>query len=190
MFLAISPLSILNCDGEELAHLSFCPTWPPASIAESVRPELRGRIQHAVDATLQPFAQGVRAGTLANLMELPCVQRLCLRVQFLGGQMLVVAPTGMVPCDRDPVPTKCTKESRRQQVGTSVPGWWADGLNPEVLEWHFAAGLNLTDCSSRSRLGDHNAQCAAAAQFCAQIRLQLTRSPTLGRYPRCRQRRD
>ena len=38
MFLAAAPLSILNCDGEELAHLSFCPTWPPASIAESVRP--------------------------------------------------------------------------------------------------------------------------------------------------------
>ena len=69
MFLAAAPLSILNCDGEELAHLSFCPTWPPASIAESVRPELRGRIQSAVDATLKPVLEAHRnQKTLAAIL--------------------------------------------------------------------------------------------------------------------------
>lgn len=57
-----------------------------------------------------------------------------------------------------PQSAMCGAEWRMRQPGVSVPGWWYAPTYPHVSEWHFAAGLNLSNCQSagESIAGDHN----------------------------------
>jgi hypothetical protein len=88
-----------NCDAAYATH--GCSQWPPQHLAEEVEPRIAAWISERVDAALEPFrASGVRQGELADLMRRPCVQRLCVRVQLIGGQLYVVAPEGMSLCNR------------------------------------------------------------------------------------------
>ena len=53
----------------------------------------------------------------------------------------------------------CNRTSRLQQIGVTIPGFWDDRLYPHLLEWHFAASLNLSSCRSSGAVplpGDHN----------------------------------
>ncbi|KAL1512338.1 hypothetical protein AB1Y20_005600 [Prymnesium parvum] len=64
-------------------------------------------------------------------------------------------------CRASPLPPPsemCGEAWRRRQPGVSVPGWWYAPAYPHVTEWHFAAGLNLSDCKSAGAAvaGDHN----------------------------------
>ena len=55
----------------------------------------------------------------------------------------------------DPTVTRsslCNESQRRQQQGITMPGWWSDWHYPATLEWHFSAGLNLSNCKA---FGDH-----------------------------------
>ena len=49
----------------------------------------------------------------------------------------------------------CAAEQRRRQRG--VNPHWKGGANPTRLEWHWAAGLNVSDCSAGVVAGDWNA---------------------------------
>ena len=52
----------------------------------------------------------------------------------------------------------CDAAWRRKQPGVAVPDWWYAPTYPHVTEWHFAAGLNFSNCQSagQSAAGDHN----------------------------------
>ena len=48
----------------------------------------------------------------------------------------------------------CSQEVRRRTPGI-FPGYWFDFF-PSTLEWHWAAGLNMSDCSPAVVPGDWN----------------------------------
>ena len=164
-------LGVRPCDGEFVSRKPLCNAWPRPGRGLTTEPEAQAAMRDAVERVLRPFrSEGVTTAWMRELMSRPCVQRLCVRVQLLDGQMYVVAPRGMRAC-RDSAPNataaeypsypehpKCGARARREQRGVAIPGWWNTNLFRETLEWHFVAGLNLSDCSSRVVPGDHNAQ--------------------------------
>ena len=86
----------LSCSNAYRSHL--CSTWPAQSIAENVSASVRVRTQQVVADIMRSFPEGIREGQLADLMQRPCMQRLCMHVQLVGGAMFVVAPMGMRTC--------------------------------------------------------------------------------------------
>ena len=114
-------------------------------------------IHQAVGRVLRPFKEGVQPGTLAAMMRLPCIARLCMRVQLIDGAIYVVAPTALRPCQRSDGSRSswCEKKSRVKQPGASVPGFWSDEIYPVSTEWHFWAGLNMSSCYAEPIPGDY-----------------------------------
>lgn len=175
---------------EALSSSSFCAAWPGQSLSEAVDAETVGQIRRAVRKTLLPFAAGIDTQRLSSLMRRPCMQRMCLRVQLVRGELYVVAPPDLSPCRKgvsaaaaldciDTPPNTqgswrdhemcqrekrveqspmCREEWRRKQPGVTVPDWWYAPSYPHVTDWHFASGLNFSDCKSTGEPipGDHN----------------------------------
>jgi hypothetical protein len=169
----------------KLSEEAFCAAWPRQALADAVDEKTTVEIRDAVRQRLLPFAtNGVNAKQLSDLLRSPCMQRQCIKVQVHGGEVFVEAPEGMRACRRHgsvksklgcPSPQQswqsaelcsqhtqrskvCDPESRKQQPGVTVPDWWHDDTYPHVSDWHFAAALNISDCSSAFApiAGDHN----------------------------------
>ena len=169
----------------KLSEEAFCPAWPRPALADSVDDRTVTEIRDAVRKHLSPFAtNGVSSEQLSELLRLPCMQRQCLKVHVRGGEVFAEAAEGMRACRTSgsaqsklgcPGPRQswrseelcshhtrrsnlCKSESRKRQPGVTVPNWWHDDTYPHVTDWHFAAALNLSDCSSAFApiAGDHN----------------------------------
>lgn len=129
---------------------AFCPRWPlpaagNASAGDVAR--LRGLAQRA----LRPFAS-ISKAQLDAAASPRCAQRLCLRVQIVRGQLFVQAPRSVACTSLRAGP--CAAEQRRRQRGVNPN--WKPGANPTRLEWHWAAGLNMSTCSVSVVAGDWN----------------------------------
>ena len=103
---------------------------------------------------------GVPKGSLASLMQKPCVRRFCVRVQILSGVLYVVAPLSRA-CADEPRSENCSKAKRMRSdglamTGAGAVGKWNSDFSPTELEWDFVAGLNVSDCSPSIRPGDVN----------------------------------
>jgi hypothetical protein len=77
-----------------------CSTWPPQALADSVSKVMNDDIKRVVSAIMDKFPQGVEYNSLASLMQLPCMQRICVHVQLIDGKMYVIAPEDMQTCMR------------------------------------------------------------------------------------------
>ena len=119
-----------------------------------------------------------------------CAQRLCAHVQILGGKLYVVAPPSQ-RCPRSESAKAendfCTMEQRRKQSG--VYKLWTPGWNPTRLEWHWYAGLNVSECSSKVRQGDWNGA-FTRQRWLSALRLLEEASPTPSSCSACRRRRS
>ena len=136
---------------------AFVRAGPPTA-PRSARCRRRSRRRCATRArALRPFDAGVSREQVRAAVQPRCAQRLCAHVQILGGKLYVVAPPSQ-RCPRSESAKAendfCTMEQRRKQSG--VYKLWTPGWNPTRLEWHWYAGLNVSECSSKVRQGDWN----------------------------------
>ena len=137
---------------------AFCPRWPAYGAEErALSPAQQAAVRDAARRALRPFDAGVSREQVRAAVQPRCAQRLCAHVQILGGKLYVVAPPSQ-RCPRSESAKAendfCTMEQRRKQSG--VYKLWTPGWNPTRLEWHWYAGLNVSECSSKVRQGDWN----------------------------------
>ena len=123
---------------------AFCPAWPSQNRSQLPTPT-RALVRTAVRVALRPFAsRGIRREQIREALAQRCAQRLCLHVQIRRGAVYVVAPSSRA-CRRPP----CGHSSLRGEH-------WPTAWSPSSLEWHLAAGLNVSTCSTGVRRGDYN----------------------------------
>ena len=139
----------------------FCPAWPAYNASpatSSQQAQLRAMIGRLVAAH---ETEGVHAGRLESMLRPRCAQRFCLRVQILSGHLYVVAPQSR-PCSGGHHGLdNCSQYQRKRldglaMTGAGATGKWSPDWSPTSLQWHFVAGLNLSDCSAIVRPGDVN----------------------------------
>ena len=139
---------------------SFCPSWPAyhdRPVTPAYIPKLVDLVRHLVAP--HDAAGGVREGRLTSLMRLSCMQRFCLHVQILSGHLHVVAPES-ARCGTTPT-SNCSRAYRKRLQGLAMTGAGPVGKysadwSPTSLQWHFVAGLNVSECSGAIRPGDVN----------------------------------
>ena len=126
----------------------FCPSWPAYRNRSQLSAATLQLVRSAARHALRPFttAGGIRRDAVRSAARRHCAQRLCLLVQIVGGQLFVVAPRGMRLC---PEGKQCGHRSLRGER-------WPTGWSPTALEWHVAAGLNMSTCATGVRRGDYN----------------------------------
>ena len=138
---------------------SFCPAWPAPARTAALTAAEQAAIRSAAHAALRPFEAGVEQRDMWAALKTRCAQRLCMHVQVLKGEVFVVAPHSR-PCSsfHDPA-SPCSPSQRRGTPGLSKPNFWNRQWYPTPLEWHFYAGINVSDCTAKVRPGDWNGVC-------------------------------
>ena len=136
---------------------SFCPSWPSPARDEPLGADERAALRGAAHRALRPFEQGgVTQAALWKVLKTRCAQRLCLHVQIIKDELFVVAPHA-TPCTSYHDPSSaCSPARRKATPGLSKPNVWNREWYPTRLEWHFYAGINVSQCSARTKPGDWN----------------------------------
>ena len=129
----------------------FCPNWPLYDNGTALTLRQRALIRGAAQRALRPFQGGISGEQIAAALEPRCAQRLCMHVQILDGRLYLVAPHS-VKCE--PGAQACSVEARRKTPG--IFAGYTEGWNPNQLEWHWYAGINVSSCSARVEAGDWN----------------------------------
>ena len=134
-----------------------CAQWPVYSgVNESRFRFVEGGVRRLVDAVSR--GGRVTPGLLERIMSTRCAQRLCLRIQIIAGRVYVVAPHAR-RCRRGN--SACSPHQRMRTAGVAMTvglehGKWDSSYSPTELEWHFAAGLNVSSCAGTVTSGDFN----------------------------------
>ena len=152
-----------------------CVHWPAYSSSESSVNEPRRRLSEGIDQAIQRIhhATGrLSAGDIDHMLSRRCVSRQCLRVQILQRKVLVVAPHSRRCNADDRIAGDCSASARQRTDGVAASdggkvGKWDRQYSPTQLHWHFAAGVNVSDCRATIIAGDFNG---------AFTRLRLTTS--------------
>ena len=139
-----------------------CLAWPPYSSDETTQqPSLSKGIDDSIRSMLQQHGP-LHAKSLEQLLLKDCVSRQCLRVQVVKGRVYVVAPPS-VRCSRQDyrLGGKCSSYVRQRTDGVAASGGgdvgkWDASYSPTTLRWHFAAGVNISDCRATIIAGDYN----------------------------------
>ena len=96
------------------------------------------------------------------MLQMKCVARQCLRVQVLGGRVYVVAPRSSRCRKHDyRMGGVCSSHVRQRTDGIGMSGGsdigkWDASYSPTTLQWHFAAGVNISSCQGSIIPGDYN----------------------------------
>ena len=138
----------------------FCPQWPQYDHRNRSAKLLF--IEHGATRWADEIMRSgrkVTVGVIDAIMSTKCAQRLCLHVQILKGKVYVVAPHSR-SCGAS-ASSVCTVSSRQNTEGVAMSvglehGKWDPQYSPTALEWHFAAGLNLSSCAPTIIDGDFN----------------------------------
>ena len=138
----------------------FCAAWPAVNATGETDENGRSAALAAlVDRLIAPHGR-VPEGRLRSLLRLPCVQRFCLRLQILSGKLYVIAPEAK-QCGTTRA-GNCSRAFRQRLQGLAmtganpVVGKWSPDWSPTPLEWHFIAGINVSDCGRAIIPGDVN----------------------------------
>ena len=132
----------------------FCPAWPAYDNGTALTATERVLVHNAAIQALRPFAAGITGAQLRAALRPRCAQRLCMLVQIVGRRLYVVAPES-VHCTAES--RACSAEVRRETPGVSAPGvLWRPEWNPNDLEWHWYAAINMSSCNVRVTRGDWN----------------------------------
>ena len=134
---------------------SFCAEWPRQPAPPALDPAAQRLVREAARRAVAPFGR-IEQRALRAAVHPRCAQKLCMRVQLLSGSLYVVAPESS-ECPPGPSTSPCSTEARERTPG--IPSGWWPPWNPTRLQWHFFAGLNVSDCSGLVRPGDYNGPC-------------------------------
>jgi len=113
-------------------------------------------VRKAARKAVAPFST-IKPKDLRAALQPRCAQKLCTRVQIISGALWVVAPNSKECPPGSPSSSPCSTAARDSTPG--VPSGWWPPWNPTNLQWHFFAGLNVSDCSGLVRPGDYNGPC-------------------------------
>jgi hypothetical protein len=159
-------------------HSPDCLTWPAYSLQGPSKSSrlLQQLAYKGIERSLRAIESSrgkLAVGDLDRLLERRCVSRQCLRVQILQRKVYVVAPQSQRCSDGDYISGGACSTFVRQRTdgvaasGGGTLGKWDKDYSPTHLQWHFAAGVNVSDCQVAIRDGDFNG---------AFTRLRLTTS--------------
>ena len=129
---------------------SWCAEWPSVPALDAAAQQL---VRKAVRKAIAPFGT-IKSRDVRAVLQLRCAQKLCMRVQIISGELWVVAPDSEECPPGSSSSSPCSTAARDRTPGIPT-GWWPL-WNPTNLQWHFFAGLNLSDCSGLVRPGDYN----------------------------------